>query len=233
MSADGERQNGDGTGAGVAYPSGPWLLRGDFAVAVFLVPVRELPPEVLAQLPVGARPLVLAGRAVVGVAAVQYTPGGVLAYDELLVALPVVHRGRLAVTIPQIWVSSPASAAGGRALWGIPKELMNARRHSNGRRLKALYRNEDRSILAETSVGVRRSIPGTWSLPLPTVQRGGDSASRPSGFIRSLNSVRGKLHLAHTQWAFGSSLSWLQGRRPVLSAAITRASVVFGAHVER
>ena len=233
MPADGGCQTGDGTGAGVAYPPEPWLLRGDFAVAVFLVPVRELPAEVTAQLPGGARPLVLAGRAAVGVAAVQYTPGGVLAYDELLVALPVVHRGRLAVTIPQIWVSSPASRAGGRALWGIPKELMNARRLSNGRRFQALYRNEDRSILAETSMSVRRSIPGTWSLPLPTVQRAEDAANRPSAFIRSSNSVRGKLHLAHTQWTFGSSLSWLQGRRPVLSAAITRASVVFGAHVER
>lgn len=212
---------------GVAYPPEPWLLEGDFAVGVFLVPMGEIPTHVLAQLPAGSRPLVLAGRAVVGVAAVRYHPGGVLAYDELLVALPVVHRARLAVTIPQIWVSSPASRAGGRALWGIPKELMKAGRRSTGRQLQALYRAQDDAILAETNVVVRVSIPGTWRLPLPTVQRAGQ------GFIRSANSVRGSLYLAHTQWTFGSSLSWLQGRRPVLGAAITRASVIFGAHVAR
>lgn len=229
MQAEGWRHDGDG----LAYPPEPWVLRGNFAVGVFLVPLRDLPAEVRTQLPVGSRPLVLAGCAVVGVAAVQYTLGGVLAYDELLVALPVVHRARLAVTIPQIWVSSPASRAGGRALWGIPKELMNAHRRSTGRRLEVLDRGGDRTILAETSVSVRRSIPGTWSLPLPTVQRAGEAASHPSTFIRSSNSVRGRLHLAQTQWTFGSSLSWLQGRRPVLGAAITQARVVFGARVER
>lgn len=229
MQADGWRHDDDG----LAYPPESWVLRGNFAVGVFLVPLRDLPTEVRTQLPVGSHPLALAGCAVVGVAAVQYTPGGVLAYDELLVALPVVHRARLAVTIPQIWVSSPASRAGGRALWGIPKELMNAHRRSTGRRLQALYRGGDRTILAETSVSVRRSIPGTWSLPLPTVQRAGEAASHPSTFIRSSNSVRGRLHLAQTQWTFGSSLSWLQGRRPVLGAAITQARVVFGARVER
>lgn len=218
---------------GVAYPPEPWLLGGDFAVAVFLVPVREIPTEVMAQLPEGSRPLAVAGRAVVGVSAVRYTPGGVLAYDELLVAIPVVHQARLAVTIPQIWVSSPASRAGGRALWGIPKELMDTQRRSTGRLVQALYRAEDRTILAETSARVRRSIPGIWNLPLPTVQRAGESFGHPATFIRSSNSVRGRLHLAHTHWMFGSSLSWLQGRSPVLGAAITRASVIFGARVER
>ncbi|WP_104111489.1 acetoacetate decarboxylase family protein [Arthrobacter sp. N199823] len=218
---------------GVAYPPEPWLLQGNFAVGVFLVPLRVIPEDVLAKLPAGSHPLVLAGRAVVGVAAVRYKPGGVLAYDELLVALPVVHHARLAVTIPQIWVSSPASRAGGRALWGIPKELMTAHRHHTGRRLQALYRSESRAILAETSVLVRRRLPGRWRLPLPTVQRAPDYLIRSSTFIRSSNSVRGSLHLAHTEWTFESALSWLQGHRPVLGAAITQASVVFGARVQR
>lgn len=217
----------------VAYPPEPWLLNGDFAVGVFLVPMGEIPARVLAQLPAGSRPLVLAGQAVVGVAAVRYHPGGVLDYDELLVALPVVHHARLAVTIPQIWVSSPASRAGGRALWGIPKELMTAHRRYTGRELQASYRAEDGAFLAETSVRVSRSLPGRWSLPLPTVQRAPGESDRPSMFIRSSNSVRGSLHLANTQWSFGSALSWLQGRRPVLSAAITQASVVFGARARR
>lgn len=213
------------------YPPEPWYLGGDFLSGIFLVPVSELPGQVWAHLPAGARPVRIAGRAIVAVAAVRYTPGGVLAYDELLVAVLVIRRGRLAVTIPQIWVTSPASQAGGRALWGIPKELMSARRSPAGRRLRALFRTTGRAVLAEVSGAARLDLPGTWTLPLPTLQRGADGAS--SAIIRSSNSVRGRLHLAHTEWSFGSSLSWLQGRRPLLSAALTRAAVVFGARVER
>ena len=217
----------------VAYPPEPWSLGGDFAVGVFLVPTREIPAKVLAEIPAGWHPLVIAGRAVVGVAAARYVPGGVLTYDELLVALPVMRRGRIAVTIPQIWVTSPASRAGGRALWGIPKELMSARRRSSGRRLQALYRATDHAILAELDVTGRLGVPGRWRLPLPTIQRADESAGAGDGTVHSVNSVRGRLHLAHTEWTFGSSLSWLRGRRHVLGAAITRAAVVFGVRVER
>lgn len=209
------------------YPPEPWYLGGDFLVGVFLVPVGALPDQVWAEIPRGARPLQIAGRVIVGVAAVRYTPGGVLAYDELLVAVPVLGRRRVSVTIPQIWVTSPASRAGGRALWGIPKELMSARRESAGRTVRALYRGEDRTVLAEVTGRAGFDVPGIWSLPLPTLQRGARAS------IRSSNSVRARVHLARTRWTFGSSLSWLQDRRPVLSLALTRAAVVFGARVER
>lgn len=212
-----------------AYPPEPWALKGNFAVGVFLVPVREIPAAVLAALPAEARPLVVAGRAVVGAAAVNYTPGGVLEYDELLVAIPVVRRWQISVTIPQIWVTSPASRSGGRALWGIPKELMYATRHSAGPRLEAMYRAEDRAILAEVTAIGRTWLPGRWRLPLPTLQR----QIQGDGTVRSLNSVRGRISLARTEWAFGSSLAWLRGRKPVLSAALTRAAVTFGSKVER
>lgn len=211
----------------VDYPPEPWVLAGDFAVGIFLVPLGELPAEVLAELPEGARALSVANRAIIGVAAVRYPPGGVLDYDELLVSLPVVHRWRLAVTIAQIWVTSPASRAGGRALWGIPKQLMSARRRASGRRLQALYRDADRSILAELSARAFLDVPGRWTLPLPTLQR------RSAASIRSSNAVRGRLHIAHTEWSFGASLAWLRGRRPLLSAAITGAEVIFGRRVER
>lgn len=211
-----------------SYPPEPWRLRGEFLAGIFLVTVAELPAHVWAEIPPGARPVTLAGRAIVAVAAVRYTPGGVLAYDELLVAVPTIRRGRLAVTIPQIWVTSPASAAGGQALWGIPKDLMATRRAGAGRRLRVRHRAEDRAVLAEVDGTATVDLPGIWTLPLPTLQR------RPGGgAIRSSNSVRGRLHLARTTWTFGSSLSWLGGRRPALSAALTGAAIVFGTHVER
>lgn len=211
-----------------SYPPEPWHLRGEFLAGIFLVPTSELPAHVWAEIPSAARPLALGGRAIVAVAAVRYTPGGVLDYDELLVAVPTIQRRRLALTIPQIWVTSPASRAGGRALWGIPKELMTTRRAAAGRRLRVRHRAEDRAVLAEVDGAATIDLPGTWTLPLPTLQR------RPGGgVIRSSNSVRGRMHLARTAWTFGSSLSWLRGRRPALSAALTGAAIVFGTHVER
>lgn len=227
--AAGHASEAEASGTDPAYPPEPWNLQGNFAVGIFLVPVRELPGEVLAHLPSGARPLTIAGCAPVGMAAARYTPGGVLTYDELLVALPVVHRGQLSVTIPQIWVTSPASQAGGRELWGIPKALMSAQRRSAGPRLQAMYRAEDRAILAEMTATGRMSLPGRWRLPLPTLQR----QDSDRGFIRSTNSVRGRLGVARTEWTFGAALSWLRGRRPLLGVAITRAAVTFGARVDR
>jgi acetoacetate decarboxylase len=59
-----------------------------------------------------------------GAAFVRYEEGSPLTYSELLVGRAVEpgEHGRR-VTITDIWVDSPASVAGGRELWAIPKEL--------------------------------------------------------------------------------------------------------------
>src|SRR5687768_9930059 len=98
----------------MSYPPEPWQLHGRACVSVWLVRATALPP-----LPV--RPVTVFGRAVVGTAFVDYRPPG-MAYHEVLAAV-LVRRGlRFGVSIPRIWVDSPASLAGGRELWGIPKE---------------------------------------------------------------------------------------------------------------
>jgi len=59
-----------------------------------------------------------------GVALVDYREPSPLTYGELLLARTTTNRaGKGAVTITDIWVDSPASRAGGRELWAIPKEL--------------------------------------------------------------------------------------------------------------
>ena len=61
---------------------------------------------------------------VYAVAWVTYEEPSPLTYHELLVARPLDsgEHGRR-VTITDIWVDSPASVAGGRELWAIPKDL--------------------------------------------------------------------------------------------------------------
>lgn len=95
--------------AGVSYPAAPWHMVGSLWLSVFRVAdgVNDLRPAGL-----------------YGVAFVSYEEGSPLTYSELLVARPVTTdaNGRR-VTITDIWVDSPASVAGGRELWGIPKGL--------------------------------------------------------------------------------------------------------------
>jgi len=206
----------------VRYPPEPWFLGGSLLVSVFLVPVADLPPG-FANLPM----IRIGRRAVVGAAFAQYVPGGVLAYDELLVATPVAVRGRPRLTIPQIWVDSPASLAGGRALWGIPKHL--ATFESTRTADAASVTAHTAGPVAALSARLGRAIPGSHQLPIPIEQR---SAGRR---IVSHNKAVGRVTAMRARWTFApeGALGYLHGRRPLVSFAIRDAAIVFGLRVER
>ena len=93
-----------------AYPPAPWQMVGQLWLSLFRLrePVDALRPA-----------------GIYGAAFVSYEPGSPLTYSELLVARPIPApegRGKR-VSITDIWVDSPASVAGGRELWAIPKGL--------------------------------------------------------------------------------------------------------------
>ena len=93
----------------VSYPPAPWDMVGSLWLTLFRVrePVDDLRPA-----------------GVYGAAFVSYEEGSPLTYHELLVARPIstdAHGRRVSIT--DIWVDSPASVAGGRELWAIPKGL--------------------------------------------------------------------------------------------------------------
>ncbi|MDN5745147.1 MAG: acetoacetate decarboxylase family protein [Nocardioidaceae bacterium] len=92
-----------------AYPAAPWHMHGSMWLTTFHL--REAADE---QHPAG----------VYGAALVTYDEPSPLTYHELLLARTTRNRaGQRAVTITDIWVDSPASRAGGRELWAIPKDL--------------------------------------------------------------------------------------------------------------
>lgn len=102
-----------------AYPPAPWLMHGSMWLSVF-----RLGEDVDAQHPAG----------IYGAALVDYRQPSPLSYGELLVArMRPGTRGRGPVTITDIWVDSPASMAGGRDLWAIPKELCDFDMESESR----------------------------------------------------------------------------------------------------
>ncbi|MTV24172.1 hypothetical protein FTX61_01860 [Nitriliruptoraceae bacterium ZYF776] len=192
-------------------------------LSLWRVPLAGLPAHLADVRPEGVEPVPVRGAAVVGTAFVHYAPGSVLTYEELLAAV-LTHRGtRLRVTIPDIWVDSPASRDGGRELWGIPKGLARFHRSARGRRTQV------RADLEGGPVAVARftrtvALPGWHRLPLPTAQRldGRDHDSRVQSLAR--------LHLATAAWRFAPTgpLGWLAGRRPLLSVVLDPMSVTFG-----
>lgn len=103
----------------MTYPPEPWDLHGQLHASAFFVPLADVPLE----LPPGCRPVRLGRRVIVGTAWVLYEPGGVLSYRELMATVLVRRGRRIMPTIVRIWVDSETSRDGGRALWGIPKEL--------------------------------------------------------------------------------------------------------------
>lgn len=103
---------------GTDYPPAPWELRGQANFHVLAVRSASLPP-----VPAGFTPLRIGGFGLVVAGWVDYQGGSILRYGELLAAVAGRWAGGVSATVTHMWVDSPASRAGGRELWGYPKQL--------------------------------------------------------------------------------------------------------------
>ncbi|GHG48258.1 acetoacetate decarboxylase [Flavimobilis marinus] len=224
--------------SGAAYPAPPWFLTGTMTFSLFSVPARAV-PELTAHPPRGHRPVSLGRHALVGLAVARYELGCDLSYDELLVAV-LTRRGlALRVTVTQIWVDSPASQAGGRALWAIPKALAtttrSARAHSGER---TEFRTLDGAPIARLDRRPgRRLPPSRVSVPLTTAQREDPVAPRQhyATAVTAHNTVTATVRTASAHWevAVDGPLGWLTGRRPLATFTLTDANLTFGTRVDR
>ncbi|MFF4901428.1 acetoacetate decarboxylase family protein [Streptomyces sp. NPDC001068] len=79
-------------------------------------------------------------------------------YQELLTAVLTRDGARPRVRVTGIWVDSEVSMAGGRALWGIPKEMATFEVHRA--RLTSFAARTDEGELAAGRNAVRRHLPG-------------------------------------------------------------------------
>lgn len=198
------------------YPPEPWDLRGQLHASVFLVPLRAVPRD---EVPPDWRPVRLGPLAVVGAAWVSYEPGGVLSYRELM-ATVLARRGlRVAPSIARIWVDSEASRDGGRALWGIPKELAEFEFHGAD-----FTATEDGHAIARGTVRPFAWLPGRWPVRFTVAQiLDGRVKVTP---VRS----RSRLGLSRARFAADPSgpLAFLARRRPVLTLTIGDFRMQFG-----
>ncbi|AFZ29211.1 Acetoacetate decarboxylase [Gloeocapsa sp. PCC 7428] len=103
------------------YPQAPWTLQGYAVATLHLIEidrVRSLIPQELDIISV------LPGKTVGGVYLSHYGSGSVLEYSELIVvAAAVTHSGKIGGWVSHIYVDNPNSVAGGREIWGLPKEF--------------------------------------------------------------------------------------------------------------
>ena len=199
------------------YPAEPWDLRGQLHASAFLVPLHEVPVDV----PSGCTPVRVGRFGVVGTAWVDYGPGGVMQYRELMATLLVRKGARLMPTITHIWVDSSASLAGGRELWGIPKEL--ATFDFAGSQFTA---RDDVGPLAHGTVERIVALPGRWPSGFRVAQwLGGKPKFSP---VHSRSAV--ELSRATFEADPSGPLAFLAGRTPIASFTLRDFQMDFGSH---
>lgn len=201
----------------IPFPPEPWHLRGTMHVAVWRVPLADLPEW---RLPPGARPLALGRHGCVLTFWVDYLPGGTLAYRELLVAQAVRYRRTIAATAVAVWVDSEQSQAGGRTLWGIPKQLGVFDFPDPGPPTGThgpfhLYDDPGSGRPALTGRHrTRLRVPGRWFLPARLVQPGPDNTTLEVPLRLTASFRVGTASLTADP---ASPLSFLTGRHPLLA----------------
>ena len=105
----------------MAYPQAPWTLQGHALQTVQPVDIDQVRPLVPSELEIIS---VWPGKTLGGVYLSSYQSGSVLEYNELIVVAALLsYKGKFGAWVSHIYVDSPDSVAGGREIWGLPKEL--------------------------------------------------------------------------------------------------------------
>ena len=202
-----------------AYPDEPWRLAGEAFVSVWSVPRRALP-----RVPDVVSPLMIGGRAVVVTAWIDYTPPGQLSYHELLATVATRperrFRSALAASITEIWVDNEASRAGGRELWGIRRS-----RPSSNSTAPADSPPRPRPEWIATASFTPRGPVGPATRAAFTIIQSVSGRPWPSP-VRA----RMRARFASATWTVNphGPLGYLAGRRPLASAHLCDARLLFG-----
>jgi hypothetical protein len=103
------------------YPPAPWTLKGQSLQSLHLVDISKSRLFVPSELDIVS---VLPGKTIAGVYLAIYGAGSALEYHELIVVPALVRYGKqFGAWVSHIYVDNPDSVAGGREIWGLPKEL--------------------------------------------------------------------------------------------------------------
>jgi hypothetical protein len=105
----------------MTYPKAPWTLQGYALQTCQLLDAERVRPFIPPQFELVC---VLPGKTVGGIYVSHYGAGSVLEYSELIVIAGLVrYSGQIGGWVSHIYVDNADSVAGGRNIWGLPKEL--------------------------------------------------------------------------------------------------------------
>ncbi len=105
----------------MSYPQPPWTLKGDAFLTLQLLDIGQVRPLIPTELNIIS---VLPGKTIGGVYLSKYSSGSVLEYSELIIIAGFLsYQGKFGGWVSHIYVDNPDSVAGGREVWGLPKEL--------------------------------------------------------------------------------------------------------------
>lgn len=105
----------------MTYPPAPWNLKGYAVQTLQLVDIEQASKFIPSELEIVS---LLPGKTLASIYISSYESGSLLTYNELIVAAGFVrHQGKFGGWISHIYVDNPDSVAGGREIWGLPKEM--------------------------------------------------------------------------------------------------------------
>lgn len=105
----------------MSYPAAPWTLKGFAVQTLHLLDIRRSRIFVPSELEVVP---VLPGHTLGGVYLSSYGSGSTLEYNELIVVAGLVrYQNQIGTWVSHIYVDLEDSVAGGREIWGLPKEM--------------------------------------------------------------------------------------------------------------
>lgn len=142
----------------MSYPLSPWNLQGYSLQSLHLVDTDRVRPYIPADLNIVS---VWPGKTLGGVYVAAYEQGSILEYNELIVVGALVwESGKIGSWISHIYVDNPDSIAGGREIWGLPKQEAEFIWHSSNTPSVEVKRG-GQSLCTLSSQG---QLPG-WQLP--------------------------------------------------------------------
>lgn len=105
----------------MSYPAAPWTLYGHALLTLNLLDIDRVRPFVPPEFKIVS---VFPGKTLGGIYLSQYQGDSVLQYNELIVTPATVNfAGKVGSWVSHIYVDHPDSIAGGREIWGLPKEM--------------------------------------------------------------------------------------------------------------
>jgi acetoacetate decarboxylase len=144
---------------GVAYPSPPWRLHATTMIAISLIDVAEARQYVPNDLKIVE---IRKGRTLGAIGLVEYGPGSIFPYNELVVITGLARAGkRIGGWISHIYVDSTRSQAGGLELFGLPKQLASFTRTTDDGHVRLEVESEEGLLLTATTPEV------SWAPPFP------------------------------------------------------------------